>query len=451
MSAGSGHNSGRKVQQAGFGIIEVLITAFIIAVVVTGMFGLFVLAMRSAQESERRVVAVALANERSEMIRNLPYNDVGTVGGVPVGSIAQQETITRNNLNYTVKTDIRYVDDPFDGTAGGTPNDFINTDYKQARIEVGWNSNLPAKPILLITVIAPQGIEGGDGAGTLVFQAVDTNGNGVEGATVTVTNEATNPDINITTQTNADGELIIPGLPEANESYEVTVSKSGYNQEQTYDKTATFFPDTDHSHLTALAGQLTNKTFQIDQLGSLTLHFVDATDQPMPNIAYTFRGEKTIGVDNQSNPVYVVDDAASSNSTGQAQYNDLAWDTYQFAIDGAATGYDIKETSKVLPFSLEPNEDADVQVVLVEHTNLSLHITVANSEGVPVDNATVHVTGNGFDQSLGTGIFGQVFFTDLQALGDYTIDISAPGYDSVSEVAPIDGTERLTFVLNASS
>lgn len=452
MSESGGHSMSRRTSdhEQGFGIIEVLITAFIIGVVVTGLFGLFILAMRSAQESERRVVAVALANERAEMIRNLPYADVGTTGGIPSGSIAQQETIERNSLSYTVKTDIRYVDDPFDGTAGGSPPDLVNTDYKQARIEVMWSSNIPTQPVLLITKIAPPGIEGGDVAGTLIFQAVDANGSGIDDASVTLTNEALNPDINITTQTNAEGKVIIPGLPVAAESYELTVSKTGYNQEQTYDKTATFFPDADHSHLTAIAGQLTNKTFQIAQAGSIIMHFVNEADEPMPNIAYTFKGNKTIGTDNQGNTIYVVDKTGSTNASGQAQYTDLRWDTYQLTVDGQATGYDIKETSKTLPFSLSPDEDADVKVVLVEHTPLSLHVTVANSDGEPVDNATVHVTGTGYDQSLGTGIYGQVFFTTLSSLGNYTVDISAPGYDSINQVVPIDGTERLTFVLNAS-
>src|SRR3989344_1301397 len=119
-----------RLPMTGFTLIELLIATFIIGTVIVGVFGLFVLGLRSGQEGERRIVGTALANERAEMIRNLPYASVGTVNGIPAGSIPQTETIVRNNNSYTVKTDIRYIDDPFDGTAGGVPHDTLNTDYK---------------------------------------------------------------------------------------------------------------------------------------------------------------------------------------------------------------------------------------------------------------------------------------------------------------------------------
>src|SRR5688572_28869887 len=107
----------------GFTIIEILVTVFIIAIVVTAIFGLFVLNIRTSQEAERRVVATALANERAEMIRNLPYADVGTHGGIPAGEIVPTEVITRNNTTYTVNTDIRYIDDAYDGLVTSNPPD----------------------------------------------------------------------------------------------------------------------------------------------------------------------------------------------------------------------------------------------------------------------------------------------------------------------------------------
>lgn len=70
--------------------------------VIVGIFGLFVLGLRSSQEGERRIVGIALANERAEMIRNLPYASVGTTNGIPAGSIAQSETIVRNSNTYTI-------------------------------------------------------------------------------------------------------------------------------------------------------------------------------------------------------------------------------------------------------------------------------------------------------------------------------------------------------------
>lgn len=487
----------------GFTIIEVVVTTFIIGVVVTGLFGLFLLSIRSSQENERRVVAVALANERMEMIRNLPYLSVGTSGGVPSGSIAQNEVVTRNNLEYTVKTDIRYVDDPYDGQAPGTnqneervtvchkpgtlaeasleisasaldahiahgdttgacgsgvndgtgAGDDYNTDYKQAKVEVSWNGPDNPSPVLLLTIIAPQGVEGAEAGGTLDFLALSAAGDGIPSADVTITNDTVSPAVNIATQTNSEGHVVLPGLPEAVDSYKLSVSKTGYTSEQTYDETPTFIPDTDHSNLSMIQKEVTNKVFSIDQVSSITLTTKDDTGAILPSIAYTIQGTKTIGTDNNGSPVYVLQESASTDTGGQNQHTDLVWDSYNISIDGDATGYDIKESSEFLPLALSPGQDANIDIVLVPHTPLSLHVSVPDSTtGDPVDNATVHVTGpNSYDESLGTGAYGQVFFNDLVDTGQYTVEITAPGYDIVTQDVQIDASQRIAIELSPSA
>jgi hypothetical protein len=73
---------------------------------------------------------VALANEQLEVARNLPYSDVGIVAGWPIGKIPYQKTEIRHGANFVVTTTVRNIDDPFDGTIGGTPNDPSPADYK---------------------------------------------------------------------------------------------------------------------------------------------------------------------------------------------------------------------------------------------------------------------------------------------------------------------------------
>ena len=485
----------------GFTIIEVVVTTFIIGTVVTGLFGLFLLSLRSAHESERRVVAVALANERMEMIRNLPYLNVGTNGGIPSGNIEQTETVTRNGLSYIVKTDIRYIDDPYDGEAPGTnqseervtichkpgttaessleisasaldahvahgdttgacgsggdgtgAGDEYNADYKQARVEVTWNSpNTPA-PVLLVSVIAPKGVEGAESGGTLDFLALSAAGDGIANADVALVNNAVTPAINVTTKTNSEGRVVLPGLPESANNYVLSVSKTGYTTEQTYDVTPTFIPDADHSHLSMILKEVTSKVFLIDQVSSLTINTKDDTATLVPDIAYSLQGTKTIGVDETAAPVYVVQEDATTDVTGQNQHTDLVWDSYDITIDGDATGYDIKETSELLPIVLSPGEDLSVDVVLVPHTPLSLHVSVAaNDSGDPIENATIHVTGpSAYDSSLGTGVYGQVFFNDLTDTGLYSVEVDAPGYDIITQDVQIDASERIRIELTPS-
>lgn len=434
----------RTPDRKGFTLIEVLIATFVVGTALVGVFGLVVLSLRVAREGEARIVAVALANERAEMVRNLPYVEVGTLAGVPSGSLLQNETIVRNEASYDVKTDIRYVDDPFDGEA---PVDLINTDYKQVRIEVSWNSPNQPKPVLLILLVAPQGLEGGEIAGTLDFQLLNASGGGVGGAVVRLVNSVVDPAVDIVTNTNDQGKVLLPGLSKGTVSYQLSVSKSGYTSEQTYDTTAVFIPDADHTHLSALQGEVTEKTFMIDLVSSLAIRTVDEEQVPIGQISYNIKGTKAIGVDDMENIVYLIDEASQTDSGGEVLYEALVWDTYDFSIDGEATGFDIKETSVLLPLVVNPGESVDVEVVLVEHTPLSLHVTVATPEGVPINNAMLRLQRDGYDEILGTGEPGQVLFSDIPSLGDYDLLVEAPGFQSSQQIETVDGTERVRVEL----
>lgn len=431
----------------GFTMIELLIATFIVGTVIVGVFGLFVLGIRSGQEGERRVVGLALANERAEMIRNLPYQTVGTQNGIPAGSIAQEETIVRNSNTYTVKTDIRYVDDTFDGTAGGNPHDTVNTDYKQARIEVTWRSQVQPKPIVLLLTIAPAGLEGGPGLGTLSFQALNSSGTAVASATVEVTNSSVSPAIDITTQTDASGRVILPGLPPSSETYGITVTKTGFTTEQTYPSSATFTPDAEHTRLSMVQSQVTPKTFSIDQQSSVTITSDDVDDKKIKDIAYTFRGTKTIGVDNTAQPVYLVNLTGNTGPNGFETNSGVVWDAYDLTIDGVATGYDIKETTYVLPISIAPGTDTDLIMTLVPYTPISLHVTVVNPTNQPIDNATVTVSQGGFNSVLGTGAVGQVLFQDIPSNTTFDITITAPGYITYTGTVDVNGTTRTKTTL----
>ena len=483
----------------GFTLIELLITTFIIGTVVTGLFGLFVLNLRGAQGGELRVAGIALANEKMEMIRNLPYDDVGTIGGVPAGAIEPNETITRNSVPYTVETDIRYIDDPFDGVVGGSlegqtvvahkppgnpggcqtivvgdaaapahqahgddigqpcpgdpdPSgaDPVGTDYKQARVSVTWPSQYNVSPVLLIALIAPQGIEGGENQGTLDFQVLDALGQPIQNALLTVINDAVNPTINTTTQSDSNGRVVLPGLPVSAGSYELLVTKSGYTTEQTFDQTATFFPDPDYAHLSMIDREITEKTFFIDQIGSLevTIEEDGTSGGPVASLAYTLRGTKRIGIDDQAEVVYSVNEQATTDSQGENSHADLAWDIYDITIDGVATGFDVKESSIPLPLSLNPADELELTITVVDHSDSSLQVTVLDELQAPVDNATVQlVDGVSYDETLGTGLVGQVLFQELPADGEYTLTIDAPNFQTNQQDVTVEGTTQVSVEL----
>lgn len=441
-----------SAQQDGFTFIEVLITTFIIATVMVGLFGLFDLSVRVSSEAERQTVAVALGNEQAELVRNLPYAKVGTVGGAPSGAIVPNKTITRNGVDYTVTTDIRYVDDSYDGTITSSPVDVLNTDYKLSRIEVIWKTNVTnaTKSLLLITYIAPPGIEGSDVGGTLVFTAIDSSGNPLQDATLTLKNSSSSPAINIITQTNENGLVVLPGLPPGNGSYSVSVTKNGYTEEKTYSIAPTFIPDAEHSHLSIIQGQFTEKTFVIDHVSDLTVATQDAGGAAIGSVPYHIKGTKTIGVDGTNNPVYLLDEDKTTDASGQSVTSDMVWDTYAITIDALSLGYDIKETSWLLPLTIAPNTSPQLTVTLVPHTPLSLHVTALSPTNQPIENASVQVLqapdGDAFpdyDQTMVTGTAGQVFFADMPVDTQYTVTVTTPGYETKTETINVNGSIRI--------
>ncbi|MEK7557025.1 MAG: prepilin-type N-terminal cleavage/methylation domain-containing protein, partial [Patescibacteria group bacterium] len=123
--------------QRGFTLIEVLITAFVLATVTVAITGLGMLSTRSAIEAERENVATAIANEEIETARTysyaqIRYTDVG-------GKIEREKVVRRNDQDYIVKSFITLKDDPANGTLPeGTELTEENADFKQLSVEVSW-------------------------------------------------------------------------------------------------------------------------------------------------------------------------------------------------------------------------------------------------------------------------------------------------------------------------
>ncbi|MBU4223908.1 prepilin-type N-terminal cleavage/methylation domain-containing protein [Patescibacteria group bacterium] len=260
--------SNLKSQNKGFSLIETLVGMALILVVFVGIFGVFQLAIKIVNKSKAKVGALALANERIEFIRNLPYNSVGTLGGIPPGNIPQTENISLNDINYTRRTIIQYIDDPKDGLDAIDENG-ITTDYKVAKVEVTWQANYVITPVFLTTNIVSKGIETTVGGGTLKLNVFDAAIIPVASANVHIENSTVSPPVSIDILTNASGKVVFPGTPSAS-NYKITVSKVGYSSTQTYDATAPNV-NPDPGHLTILEGQTTEASFAIDLVSAKTI------------------------------------------------------------------------------------------------------------------------------------------------------------------------------------
>lgn len=194
--------------------------------VFSGIAAAFQYTITVVSGNKSRAGAIALANERLEYIRSLPYAQVGTSGGIPSGTIAQSETVSWNGTDYTRKTFVRYVDDAADGL-GAADSNSIKNDYKDARVEVSWNTRSGVRSVVLLGRVSPVTVEGSVSGGTLTITVVNGLAQPIPNATLTITNTSASPQVSITANTNDSGTLAFVGAPTAG-TYQVTASKSGY-------------------------------------------------------------------------------------------------------------------------------------------------------------------------------------------------------------------------------
>ena len=262
--------TGELKNQTGVSLAEVIISIGILLVLFLAVFSLIQYVLNLAAENKFRMGAIMVADKKMEKIKNLPYDQIGTVAGIIHGPILDDETVAENNGIFNINTLVQYIDDPFDGTSNGNPPDLLPTDYKQVSIRARWVGRFGQKEIFVFTKIAPPGMETSVGGGVLSIIAFNAVGLPIDQADVQISNNLLNPSINFAATTDASGQLNFPGAPASIEGYEITVSKPGYSTSSTTARTVSN-PNPTQPNATVLTGQKTDVSFAIDLLSNLTI------------------------------------------------------------------------------------------------------------------------------------------------------------------------------------
>jgi hypothetical protein len=566
----------------GLSMIDVIIASALVMIVFVGISGAFKVILTLSMHNKAKVGALAIANERMELIRNLSYDNIGTVSGIPSGNIPQTETVSLNGIDYTRRVLVQFVDAPEDGT-GGSDTNGINTDYKRVKVEVSWNFKGENKSVYLVSNFVPKGIETTAGGGTLIINVLDAASSPVANASVHIENNTLIPVVSIDTFTDINGKTSFPGSP-AGSGYEITVTKTGYSTAKTYTADASN-PNPNPGHLTVIEGETTVSTFQIDVLslkrintfeqiktvewedlfndiskislsasttvsdGKLSLFnggsgyesdgyaysatvtpaYLNSWDEiqwednkppstnirykvydasgvspilipdsdipgnssglttspidvsslststypalqvaaflttedsmvtpsvfdwkikykdgpiPLPNIAFSMTGSKTIGTDTSGSPIYKYSKNLQTDASGSLSVDSLEWDTYNITVNNSVIGYDIGESCYPQPLSLPPNTSTTTNLYFVPQTTNSLLVAVKNSSGDLLDGVSVRLYKTGTDITQTTSSCGQTHFANISSgtvLGGdpYSIDLSLLGYTNTT-IADID-------------
>lgn len=280
----------------GMSFMDVIIGTALVLTVFIALSGLLRSSLVVASLAKSKLVATGVAESQMEYVRSLSYDAVGTVGGIPAGNIPQYATTTSNGMTLVTRTYIEYMDDPADGLEINDSNG-ITTDYKRIKVSVAYTANKVPHTVELVSNYAPPGIETTSGGGTLRINVVNAAGMPVSGASVRVENPATNPTVDVTTFSDANGIVYLPGAATSTD-YRITVSKSGYSNSQTYERNAINQNPTP-GYLTVVENQTTTSTFAIDVLTTLVLH----TFSPIATTTWSDSFENASKLATQNNTV----------------------------------------------------------------------------------------------------------------------------------------------------
>lgn len=422
--------------------MEILVTIGVIGVTWFVVIAVFQNGFLSLAHSRSRVVALEIANDQLEIIRNMPYDSIGTTSGWPTGDLPSTQTVSRSDQSFTVTIRVDYIDDPFDGNLTGTipgkPVDTAPNDYKRADVTVVWEK-ASSVPVKLSTLAVPRGVEAATNTGSFIFTVFDASGVGVPQATVRVTNDDLVPAIDITNTTDNYGNLQIIGLPPSAGGYEVVVSKTGYSTEQTYDPAVVSNPV--RPSLSVIANAVTQASFSIDRVSTLAIATQGENCTPIGNVPLSLWGQKLIATDPDikkytSNP--------PTDASGQLTLSTLEWDSYTLIETSGA--YDVAGVIPPIFLDILPNTSQSINLVLAPATAHSALVTVKNAtDGTTVTGASVRLTTTGYDETklTGVGYFSQTDWSGGAGQADFTDQTKYESDDGNLDVASTSGSVSL--------
>lgn len=439
-----------KNRRNGFSMVETLVAIGVFSIFLAAIAFIIQQVLQNIGTARVRAVALSLGQEKMELVRNLPYEDIGTNGGIPAGPITQQENVTVNGTVFTVNTSIFYIDDMFDNTA---PTDPIPADYKRVRVQVTWEGAYPSRqPMALVTNIVPKGLESNPGGGTLIIQVLNSQGQPVSNANVTITNTVVSPNINISTLTNSNGLVVIPAAPACIACYNITATKTNFSTDRTYTSLEVANPL--HPPATVLAGSVSQMSFAIDQTGSLSITSRSTQETgyvPLVNVIFTLRGDKIIGYDTTDKPVYKFSSIYNTGG-GTLGIPNLEWDNY--TVDMTDSNYSLAGSSPLNPVTVLPGVSTPMTILGDPRYARSLLITVKNNLNELQSSVSASIKnfsdGNELTKvtpGTGSANFGQVFFNNL-TLGNYAIAATLSGYQTATSSITLTTNQQTTIVLN---
>lgn len=437
----------RKNKKSGFTLVEMLVFMFIFAITGLTFYKVFATGTQAMSNVRSRLGAIQLANEKIETIHNLKYEDIGTIGGIPSGKLPQTETISRSGKTYYVHCSVVAIDDPFDGTlSAGT--DIRPADYKQIKIIVYWEDDNPSKSTSAVATISPPGVEAMYTGGILSLNVVDGSGVGIPQANVRIVNNTVSPTVDVEYTTDNSGNLFLPEVAPALQTYAIQVSKGGYFPVQTYAPYPVSSVNPIDVHASIVNASINQKTIVMDKLSTINLYTKTPLGEVVSNIDFSLEGGREIAKTVATPPVSVWSFAKAnfnSSTDGKHTFSNISPGMYYFTYPAGSQNdkYELLYLDVAADasnkFNLPSDTSLDANVILADKNVDSLSVTVLNNaDSTPLVGASVQLknSSTSYDVTLTTDKFGKVYFPDSSSMivaGDYKLSITISGFTSITD------------------
>jgi type II secretory pathway pseudopilin PulG len=239
----------RPGAQDGFMLIEVMISAMLVALIAVATFNGFSATQKATADERAHSEATALAQQDEERLRGLTAVELGQLG-------SSTQTVTENGTVFTITSSAKYV------TAGKETftceTEKGSADYIQTTSSVTWPA-LGTRP-----AVSQSSLVAVPSSASLMVSVQNANNEPVQGVTVAVTDPSTSSTVTAEQTTPSSGCVIFGGLTEA--TAKVVASKS---------------PWVDHSGNTApektvnvTASTLAEAKFTLEDPGAITAEFM---------------------------------------------------------------------------------------------------------------------------------------------------------------------------------
>ena len=197
-------------EEDGFGVLEVMASAVLLAVLAVGVFKTFDAANAASGNTRARALAADLAQQDQERMRAFRANELSNLNATYTRKVA--------GVNYTITSTAVWVNDGSGSRRCGLTSG--RADYIRITSSVSWDRMRGADPVTSTSLYAPPSGSFGD-EGNLGFEVLNRSATGVPGVTVTLSGPA-----NRTGSTDSAGCVYFPFLPQGD--YTATINKTGY-------------------------------------------------------------------------------------------------------------------------------------------------------------------------------------------------------------------------------